>query len=446
MASPQNSNRSVTASNREAALETHFCQQLQSLSSVRRWVIAHSGGLDSQVLLHLASRYIPQDQLLVVHVNHQLQAEAEQWSLFSAKQAHALGIAHQILLVQPDSDSEDAARRARYDAFTGLLQSGDVLLQGHHADDQAETLLFRMLRGSGLQGLVGIPGSRPLGQGVLFRPLLSMTRESLEAYAAELRLEYVIDPSNHDTKYDRNFLRHRVLPVIAERWPDVSHRWARVTEQLEKSQQALNAYLDEDIEAALGQQFELDLSLLGKRDRGRQQQLLRRWCERAGGQLLNLRQLNTILDSVVNAADDASPVFRLGSLSVRRYRQHLYLVADVTSEREELKQLCPGEYVLSDGTLKIRVGTYGLKTLDGVRMVRRKGGERCRPVGRGGSRTVKQCLQEAGIAPWLKQDWPLLVHEDEVVAIPGVCICEGWQKNSNGIQVSWCCSALSETG
>lgn len=428
-----------------AVIEKRFKAQLQQMPEPKRWLIGHSGGLDSQVLLYLAAKTLPSDRLLVFHVNHHLQQSADSWAAFSATQAKQLGLKHISLDAFPESCSEDAARRARYEAFKSIMTDGDCLLLGHHGDDQVETLLFRMLRGAGLKGLLGIPKNRDLESGMLYRPLLGMLRQELEAYAEQHGLQWIDDPSNQSDLYDRNFLRLNVLPVLEKRWPGFRQRGLATAEQLGASQRLLDEYLDRDLAPLIGSLGELQLPQMAGFSEERKYHLLRRWVELGSGLLLNKSQLLEIQKTLIEARADAQPQLRLGDLVIRRYQQTLYQTERETDEPLNLRELSLGEHALGDGCLLVEPGEVGLKTLDGVCLERRKGGERCRPVGRGGSCTVKKLLQEAGIPPWLKAHWPLLKSGDEVVAVPGICICENWDTKSGGFNVSWHSFALSRT-
>lgn len=428
-----------------AAIESRFEAQLQRMPEPNRWLIGHSGGLDSQVLLYLAAKFLPSDRLLVVHINHHLQQPADSWAAFSVSQAKRLGLKYTTIDAYPDSDSEDAARRARYMAFESVMTEGDCLLLGHHGDDQVETLLFRLLRGTGLKGLSGIPRKRSLGQGVLYRPLLGMLRQELEAYVALNGLQWIDDPSNQSDRYDRNFLRLNVLPVLEKRWPGFRQQGLATVEQLDASQRLLDEYLDRDLAALIGSMGELPIAQMAGFSEERQHNLLRRWVELGSGLLLNKPQLRDIQKNLINARMDAQPQLRLSDLVIRRYQQALYLTQREIHEPLNLTAMSLGAHPLGDGCLLVETGQVGLKTLDGIYLERRKGGERCRPVGRGGSCTVKKLLQEAGIPPWLKVDWPLLKSGDEVVAVPGICVCENWDTKSGGFNVSWHSFALSRT-
>jgi tRNA(Ile)-lysidine synthase len=172
------------------------------------WWVAFSGGLDSTVLLHMLVWLAHRHELPVIraiHVHHGLQAAGDHWPAHCQAVCDGLGIPLQVVRVKvlPGASMERAAREARYEALSGCLSEGDLLLTGQHRDDQAETVLFRLLRGAGVRGLAAMPVERPLGLGRLLRPLLGVSRAELEAYARRNALRWVEDPSNQDHDYSR---------------------------------------------------------------------------------------------------------------------------------------------------------------------------------------------------------------------------------------------------
>src|SRR5450830_1404468 len=192
------------------------------------WHIAFSGGLDSTVLLHLLANLAKTEELPtlgVVHVHHGLQAAADAWPGHCQSVCDALGVPLRVMRVQvlAGASLERAARDARYQAFSEVVGAGAALLTGQHRDDQAETLLFRLLRGAGVQGLAAMPMQRPLAGGHLLRPLLGSSRAELQAYAQAHELTWIEDPSNADPRFSRNSLRHWLNPLT--RLPDSDH-WA----------------------------------------------------------------------------------------------------------------------------------------------------------------------------------------------------------------------------
>lgn len=201
-----------------------------------RLVVGLSGGVDSMVLLHLVRACAPDKPLLAVHVNHGLQPSAADFEEFCrlACASAAVELLVRRVQVRTGGSQETNARSARYDVFESLLEARDLLLLAHHADDQAETILFRLIRGSRLAGLEGIPLERPLGMGRLFRPLLDVSRDRILAYAREQQIQWIEDPSNAAFHADRNFIRHQVLPLLESRWPAARQRLVEGMERDER--------------------------------------------------------------------------------------------------------------------------------------------------------------------------------------------------------------------
>ena len=207
-----------------------------ALGRPARYLVAFSGGLDSTVLLDLlagsADARLP---VIALHVDHQLHPDSASWAEHAVRVARSFGVDCRVLAVRPDTaagrGTEAAAREARYAALGGCLEPGDWLLSGHHEDDQVETLLLNLLRGSGPDGLAAMPEARPFAGGWLVRPMLGVSRAELERHAEVERLDWIEDPSNAERGYDRNYLRHEVLPVIGARWPDAGMRLRRSIER-----------------------------------------------------------------------------------------------------------------------------------------------------------------------------------------------------------------------
>ena len=218
------------------------------------WHIAFSGGLDSTVLLHLLADYARSHStppLHAIHIHHGLQPAADAWPAHCKAVCDRLGIELSIVHIQvaPGASLEQAARDARYAAFRRILGPGEVLFTGQHREDQAETLLFRLLRGAGLRGLAAMPAQRQLGQGSLARPLLTCSRQQLHDYAQTHGLIWIEDPSNRDTAFARNFLRNDVFPVLQKRWPQASQNLARCAAHLGEAQGLLDELAEGDLTA-----------------------------------------------------------------------------------------------------------------------------------------------------------------------------------------------------
>lgn len=412
---------------------------LERLPPARRWWIGYSGGCDSSVLLHaLAQIRPPGIALQALHVNHQLHPEADAWAEHCRHIANTLAIPFREIRVNaapaPGESPEAAARAARYAAFADTLEAGDLLLLAHHRDDQAETLLLRLLRGAGPDGLAAMPASRPLGRGRLARPLLGFSRDDLRTWAREAGLDWIEDPANFDTGPDRNFLRHEILPRLRERWPGVDESLVRAAElQRDAADQLATQAAQDWQESGSPAPERLDIERLTALPRNRQQGLLRHWIGRVNGlPVPDRRHLQRILDEVVPAARDASPEVRWPGGRVRRHAGCLWLDG---GEGAPVMQALPWDLNaacrLPDGRILVarRARGQGLRAdLQGrtdIRIGFRRGGERLRPAGRGPHRhRLKKLLQEWQVPPWERSGLPLLFIGDDIAAVPGYCVCE----------------------
>ena len=218
-----------------------------------RLTVAFSGGLDSTVLLAALCRLELPARVRAVHVDHGLHPQSAAWSAHCASTAAALGAEFVAARVAVDLTAgqglEAAARDARYRVLGELLAPGEWLLTAHHGDDQLETLLLRLLRGTGVRGLRGIIAFGPFAGGSLGRPLLGFTREQLRAQALAWKLAWLEDPSNQEPRHDRNYLRLHVLPALLARWPSAVQHAERLAEQMSEAEQLLDAVAAEDARA-----------------------------------------------------------------------------------------------------------------------------------------------------------------------------------------------------
>lgn len=214
------------------------------------WVVAYSGGVDSRVMLDILAGLKPNNKnLVLIHVNHGLSVLAEQWEAQAREVAKfynaEIKVAH--LNMSDTSGVEEKARDLRYAFINENTRPGDMLFMGHHKNDNAETLLFRLFRGTGLKGLMGIPESRSMGNATLVRPMLQVLRSQIKDYAEKKGLSWVEDDSNADSKYSRNFIRNDVIPLLETRWKSVVSTLTSLTEKAAEAETLLSQIAEEDM-------------------------------------------------------------------------------------------------------------------------------------------------------------------------------------------------------
>lgn len=408
-----------------------------------RLVVAYSGGVDSTVLLHQLSELKKQHtlpELCALHIHHGLHKNADSWQMHCEKTCEQLGIKFDSVAVSIPSSSqnsiEELARQARYQAFTDFLKKGDVLLMAHHQDDQAETLLLRLLRGAGPKGLSAMPMQREIGNAVLFRPFLNVTRELIEWYATEHNLVWIDDDSNSDTQFDRNFLRHDVLPIIKTKWPQYAKNWARSAQLCKEVDELCSEWGWLDWQNVQGTKPNtLSIKALQQLSESRQRNVVRYWLTQKLLTLPSQAQLHILLTEIATAKEDAEPLLSWPGVDIRRYQNNLYAMPPVASTNP----LSPLEWDIKT-SLSIDVGVLTATQQKGkgvalsyitqsISIRFRQGGERCKPTGRVGSHPLKKLFQEYGVEPWLRDRWPLIYVGDVLVAVPNLWICDGYEAN-----------------
>lgn len=418
-------------------------------------VVGFSGGLDSSLLLRLACDLRDSGELSLplraLHVDHGIASAAPKWRAHCVSLGAEWGVEVQVVeadVARPSAGvaSEGAARSARYEAFSASLVAQECLLLAHHQDDQLETLLLRLARGSGVEGLAGMPASRDLAAGTLLRPWLRHTRLELEAVAGACSLHYVTDPSNAQTDYDRNLLRAAVLPEIETRWPQYRKSWGKSLQLLGEANTLVGELADSDIHACrVGGTGRLALSRLISLSSMRRRNVLKRWFARLGLPAPSWNFL-TRLDveiAVTSAVGETSrwqgegcTVFRyLGEL-IAVIENHAACSEDVLwsineSEGRAAREACRGNEVCelpANGRLLLSHWVTSEGAVDGVlRVSTRRGGESIKLVGRR-TKSLKKALNEARVAPWLRDLVPLIYCNDELIWVAQLGFTHGFSQ------------------
>lgn len=428
-------------------LYAHFVQQLARYP-FRKLVLALSGGVDSRVLLSLLAR--GRDEFgwdaEAVHVHHGLSSNADQWAQNCQTWCQAANISCQIERVQLALGSgesiEKMAREARYQALSQHVDSDTLLLLGQHADDQLETFLLALKRGSGPKGLSAMAAYAPFAQGHLARPLLTISRQDIEAYAMQNKLSWVTDESNLDTRYERNFLRHHITPALTERWPSIRQAVQRSAELCAEQEMLLQELLADALKRAITEDGGLSIPTLTESSEAARRQLIRAWFTHHRLPMPSRQHTERIWCEVALASEDANPKLKLNSIEVRRFQQCLYLVLpeiDLSGWRSTLvpEQLLPLPQGL--GHLQLSIKASGnIKLPDDPSQLwisfDPQGLEAC-PVGRSGSRKLKKLFQEYGVPSWLRRQIPILMYQDRVVSVADLFVDRDW--NGQDCELVW---------
>lgn len=403
--------------------------------------VALSGGLDSCVLLRLLaeSEWARARGLRVLHVDHALHAASADWAAHCARVSASLQLDFRLLRVElPNGPGglEERARCARHAALEAALHPGEVLAMAHHQDDQAETFLLRALRGAGERGLGGMRTLRRFGQGWLWRPLLTTPRSALQAFADARGLAWVDDPSNADCRHDRNFLRHRVLPLLQQRWPQAARTLA-LSAHLNAEADARLQTLDA-IDLARVQLLEpqaLDLDVLRGWDDARRTRVLRAWLQTMGCAPPSSTVLRQIESELLYARSDSDAEVRWRGHRLRAWREGLYLLPSLPALPHGFAVPWSGAspLALPDGhALALCNGLGDVQSQArlpiAVQVKARIGGERLRVSRHRPRQCVKQLLQDLGVPPWQRPHLPLLWSpQGELLAVADLALSEAFK-------------------
>lgn len=418
-------------------LEAHVAQVLAHLDLLEAKVcVGFSGGVDSAVLLDVLVALSRQHALRIsaVHIDHGLSPNAAEWAEFCRRRCGDYGIEVHVANVHVARDAgtgvEAAARAARYAVFE--RQDAAVVALAHNLDDQAETLLLQLTRGAGVRGLAGMPQARTLpgGDMQLVRPLLAVTRTDIAHYARDRGLHWIEDESNSDSSFDRNFLRHHVLPHLQRRFPAYRETWSRASRNLADAAQLLDEMAEADA-GLLSPSGSLAIERLRQLSPAAARNVLRWFLARNGVRMPARERLDECLRQLLSARDDRQPAVVFDGLVVRRSRDRLELVPrfeqvpgdwEVPWTGEEALALGHGLGLLRFEPVQGRGLSRRLLQASAVRVALRRGGERLKPWPDRPSRTLKNLLRELDVAPWQRARLPLLFCGEHLAWVAGVGI------------------------
>jgi len=424
-------------------------------------VIAYSGGVDSQVLLHGLAQLKKQQRLTqklrVCHVNHGLSANAEYWVKFAEQQCLLVELPLIVckinIEIKPQQSLEALARDARYQALTSIAEEGESIVTGHHSDDQVETFLLALKRGSGIKGLSAMKTVMPIGQQLLVRPLLQHSRAEIEQYAKQYQLEWIEDESNTDVSFDRNFIRHQVVPVLKGRWPSINQTILRSTQHCNEAQELIDELAQQDLGncqlvSSMREVGILCCSVLSKLSVARFNNVLRYFLAQHQILMPSTQQLKEIRQQL-SAEQDKAPVIQLANHCLRRYQGKLYLTniyADITQWQSGVELFKTNkqaiDILLPDGLGLLKLSVEECKASEynnvppwqmAVRAPRREQtisirfshkNPKCLPQYRQKSRELKKVLQELSIPSWQRKRLPFLYYDEELVAVIGHFVCK----------------------
>jgi tRNA(Ile)-lysidine synthase len=395
----------------------------------RQLCLAYSGGMDSCALLCALASLRARERFVLraLHVNHQIHPQAATWARQAQACARRLRVPCEVLKVTVDTargeSLEAAARAARYQALISRLRTGELLLTAHHQEDQLETVLLALMRGSGARGLSAMAAVSEFQHTTLLRPLLPVARTQLERYLNRRGISWSEDPSNSDERFDRNYLRRVIVPLLRARWPAAAATASRSAAHLGETRKLLEQLGQQHLGPARDGRA-LRVSALRRLSPAERANALRLWIAQRGLAAPDQARMREICGPVLAARPDATPCVRWQGAQLRRHGDRLFVCAvGAPQVSEEVARWNwrrqPRLSLGSAGSLELvrdRHGDVRLAALPRLLSVRyRDGGERLQ--GTHGHHALKDLLQKKGLVPWQRLNVPLVMHDEAIVAV-----------------------------
>ena len=418
--------------------------ELARVAAGKQIWLAYSGGIDSHVLLQIlaAANHPKLNFVAAVHVDHGLQAESNKWAQHCADVCKELSIEYYCQQVEVENiktlGMEAAARLARYQAIEQLLTPSDVLVTAQHQHDQAETLLLQLLRGAGPKGLAAMAPKSSMGNMTVIRPLLDISQEDIQLYAQQQDLKWIEDPSNVDTRWSRNYLRHNVWPKLEQRWPQAAITLSRSAQHCAEASELLVELAQQDMKLlAVNEQSDwLPISSLLNLSVARQRNLLRHYIESRQFPLPSTTVLQCVIDEVCLAAQDKEPLVSWAGVEVRRYQDRLFIMNPLRPH-DVLQAMVlrnTSAVVLQNDQQLVWQEMQGTGLSASVvskelRLAFRQGGERIQLQGHQHHKTLKHLFQQWHIPPWQRDRIPLLFFGDNLIAVVGYGLSDEYAVN-----------------
>tara|TARA_R110002050_G_scaffold9504_1_gene33419 strand:+ start:582240 stop:583559 length:1320 start_codon:yes stop_codon:yes gene_type:complete len=410
------------------------------LATDKKVWLAYSGGVDSHVLLHLLATSSIASELAgfeVVHIDHGLQPESSKWADHCAKVCAEFKLKFHCVNVQVrDIETlglEAAARKARYDAIATLVGPEDVVVTAQHQHDQAETLLLQLFRGAGPKGLSAMASESQLDSLRLIRPLLAVAQADIVRYANQHALHWIEDPSNIETRWNRNYIRHQLWPLIEQRWPSAARTLSRSAQHCAEANELMVEFAQQDLPLLLTQKNSLSIAALLLLSPARQRNVLRYYIELQKFILPSTTVLQKVIDEVCWAAADKMPLVTWTGVEVRRYQDDLYIMPPLSLHNAGETRKCSGSdpvsLTMNHTLIWQREMGKGLssKTLSRELTIHfRRGGEQIVLAGQQQHKSLKHLFQQWQVPSWQRDRIPLIFCEDVLVAVVGYAYARGY--------------------
>ncbi|ANZ22783.1 tRNA(Ile)-lysidine synthase [Buchnera aphidicola (Diuraphis noxia)] len=422
-------------------------RKIITLTNNKSFVIAYSGGLDSTVLLYklIAIKKIISDiKIRAIHINHNLTLSSKKWVKHCTEHCKKNSVPLSIKnLHQDKNNSEEKLRIKRYNIMYHNLSSEEILLTGHHMNDQCETFFLSLKRGSGPTGLSGMSFETIFGQKKIIRPFLNKTKKELQLWAKRKNLTWIEDFSNFETHYDRNYIRHKIIPIIEKKWPFFLKNCLRTIKICREETILLNQFLLEKIQNFINFDNSLNIKYFKNIQKKTCTAYIRRWLALQTIKMPSYNTIQSIYNEIVCSRADANPKIILCKHEIRRYKQSIYFLK---IQKKINNTFLFWHNITTKLVLPNNLGNL-IQDERGISLPQPKTNElinirfqyegKILIIGRNKKRKIKKIWQENNIPPWLRNQIPLLFYNNTFISALGVFIINLKNRNKKKWKISW---------
>ena len=379
---------------------------IQNFPECEGFLIAYSGGADSTTLLHLFSQ---EKNIRAIHINHGLQKDANKWQSHCQNTCNQLGIKLVVEQAQLNNASENSCRLARYDFFEKHLQENEILLTAHHCQDQAETILLKLLRGTGIKGLGGIDSIRKFSQGYIARPLLQFSPETLKDYLVSNNLQWIEDSSNLNNRYKRNYIRNEILPRFKNEFTKPLDNIVRSADNTRQSLNLLNHLIDFQGKA-------LPIKALRNLPQTLQPTLLYHWLSQKNVLISDKKTLAQITHDFIHAKSDKQPRYKNKHYQLVRGNNHIYCIRNYQIMNANKT------FTWDTDTLFSLPNDYGFLKYHGddkliLSIKYNQTAQKIKPFNHTITKSIKNLFNENKLPIWGKQNTPFIYLNNDLISL-----------------------------
>ena len=412
--------------NLSSIFESSITSSLEK-NSYDEFLIAYSGGCDSTALLYFANKTARKNKINIraIHVNHNLNKESKKWENHCKEFCKGINVELYIenvnIILKPGDSVEEKAREERYLSIYSQMGKKTLMMTAHHGDDQAETFLYQLFRGSGAKGLSSMPRIKKIKKGFHFRPFLAFNKKTLEDFVAFKSLSYVEDLSNNNTDFSRNFIRKEILPSIKRKWPSCASTISRSAQNLSELFKLNEDLATIDIQKFLVKNIcKLSISVRGL-DKYRCNNVIRYWISKNNYRMPSSEQMNSIYSNVINAGKDKVPFFLCSEYEIRRHNDYIEIMLPLKKHDPSIiyKWKYMENLIITNLSLNLSWNDlekrFGRKIAYDVEVRFRKSGENIKLYN--SKKSLKDHMREINMPPWKRDRTPLIYIDKELRVI-----------------------------